>query len=138
MLNPRAFLAIPCLAAAIGVVSVSDASAQQVRATAETIEMVESGEYVDVQFRIVVRNEEPSVASNVHVIFEDGVQVNVGDVAPDVSATSAPERRIVDTSATPTRHIPVPVTVRFSLDGVDVESMQTLVVDRPTPEGEGQ
>ena len=138
MLSPRQFLVIPLLAAAVGVVSASDASAQLVEATAQTIQVVESGAFVDVQFSITVTNGESSVASNVLVEFEDGLQVSVGDVSAGGSAVSAPETRTIDTSAMPTRNVPIPVTLRFALDGVNVELARTLVVHLGAPAGEGQ
>ena len=139
MLNPRQFFVIPLLAAAVGVVGASGAAAQQIQATAQTIEATENGEQLDVQFRIAVTNGESVVASNVYVVFEDGGQVNVGDVAAEGSAVSAPERRTLDTSAAPTRNVPVPVTVKFSLaDGTNVELAQNLVFNLPAPAGAGQ
>jgi len=138
MLSPRQFLLIPLLAAAIGVAAAPIASAQQVDATAQTIQAVESGAFADVQFRITVTNGESSVASNVSVVFADGLQVNLGDVGAGGSAVSAPETRVIDVSAEPSRNVPVPVTVKFTLDGVNVELDQTLVIFRGAPAGEGQ
>src|SRR6266576_1397706 len=81
MLNPRYFLLIPVLAAVLGAVSPSNASAQQVQVTAQTLDVQENGGFADVQFRITVTNGESLVASNVQVAFDDAVQVTIGDVA---------------------------------------------------------
>jgi hypothetical protein len=137
----RPILVIPFFTVFLWGASALPAVAQQLQATAETIEVVEHGEAIDAQFRVVVRNGESSAAVNVQVVFEDAVEVNLGNIAGDGSAVSAPERRMIDISAMPTRHVPVPVTVRFAVDGVEVELQQSLVIDRPAPagaEGEGQ
>lgn len=138
MLRSRRLLAIPLLAAVVGVGTVSDASAQRVEATAQTVEVVENGDLVDLKFRLAVTNGESSVAVNAWVVFADGQEVYVGDVAADGSASSAQQTRMIDVSATPTRHFPVPVTVRFTLNGVNVELTQTLVLHLYVPEGQGQ
>jgi len=88
-----------------------------------------------VEFRVTVTNGESSVASNVNVVFEDGVQLGVGDVAAGGSAVSAPEKRIVDVSS---RNTPLPVTLQFILDGVNVELATNLVVNLGAPAEEGQ
>ena len=138
MLSPRQFLIIPFLVTFVGVVAVSEASAQQVQAVAQGIQIQESAGLADVQFRIRVTNDESSMASNVLVVFEDGHQVGVGDVVSEGSALSAPQTRTIDLSSMPTRNFPLPVTLMFSLDGVNVELEQTLVFRLPVPSGGGQ
>jgi hypothetical protein len=129
----RPFVVIPLFTALLAAGSASPALAQQVVAEVETISVSEIGTSADVQFRVTATNGEASVAVNVKVVWEDGVETNVGDVAPGGSAASATEQRIFDTSAMPTRNFPVPVTVRFTLDGVDVALAQTLIVGLGAP-----
>lgn len=138
MLSPRQFLVIPLLAATVGIMAASQASAQNVTAALDAIEVVESGDFVDAKFRITVTNGESAVASNVVVAFADGAEVNVGDVAAEGSAASGVQTRAIDVSAIPTRNVPVPVTVKFFLDGVSVELAQILTVRRGAPAAEGQ
>lgn len=138
MLSPRQFLAVPLLAATVGVIAASDASAQQVSAALDAVEVVESGHLVDAKFRIKVTNGESAVASNLSVVFADGAEVNVGDVTAEGSAVSGTQTLVIDVSAIPTRSVPVPVTLKFVLDGVSVEVAQVLTVSRPTPASEGQ
>jgi len=138
MLSPRQFLLIPLLAAAVGVAAASSASAQQVEATAQTVQILGSGAIVDAQFRITVTNGESSVASNVSVVFADGIQVSVGDVEAGGSAVSEQETRTLDTSEMPTHNFPVPVTLKFTLDGANVERAQTLIVRLGAPAEQGR
>lgn len=134
MLSPRHFVMIPLLAAAVGVFA-SNASAQQVSATAQTIAVAESGGAAEVQFKVTVTNGGSSAAANVIVVFADGLQLRVGDVAPEGSAVSEKETRTIDVSVLPTRSQPVPVTLKFAVDGVNVELAQTLVLNLGAPAG---
>lgn len=105
------------------------AQAASVDVTAETIQVVEAGGFADAEFTITVTNGESVPASNVSVVFADGLEVSFGNVAAGGSAQSAPQTRSIDTVEMPTRFSPVPVTLMFTLDGVNVESLTTLVVD---------
>ena len=102
----------------------------QVQANAQVISVVESGNFIDVQLKVSVTNAGDSLASNVVVRFEDGLQISLGDVAAGNSAVSATQTESVDVSTKPTHHVPVPVSVTFVVDGQSVEVSQTLVVDR--------
>jgi hypothetical protein len=134
----RGFSLLAALTLAALVATASAASAQQVEAKAEVISVVESGSFIDVQLRVSVTNGESSVASNVFVFFEDGLQIGLGDVAPRESAVSQTEKQSIDTSARPTQNYPLPVTVKFTFDGKDVEQKQTLYVRRPAAQGSVQ
>ena len=130
----RAVLGLSLLATAALAATSSAASAQQVQANAQVISVVESGDFIDVQLKVSVTNSGSSVASNVLVQFEDGLQVSLGDVAPGQSAVSATQTASIDISVKSTHHVPVPVSVTFTVDGQSVEQSQMLVVDRPAPQ----
>ena len=104
--------------------------------TAETIEAVEFDGIVDAQVSLTVTNIEPVLALEVYVVFEDGQEVSVGDIAPGGSAASAPVTFTVNSPEIATRSIPVPVTLTFFLDEVFEESPATLVVFLAEPAGE--
>lgn len=129
----RSFLTLTAMACVTFAASGSVAAAQQVEAGAQVVQVVESGAFIDVQLKVSVTNKESSVAQNVFVIFPDGLQVSLGDVAPGKSAVSATQTQSIDISSRPTHHVPVPVTVKFTFNGQNVELAQTLVVDRPAP-----
>jgi hypothetical protein len=129
----QSYFTIVLLSGVAVVAASSTAAAQQVEAKAKVIKVVESGAFIDVQFTVTVSNRDSAVASNVFVIFKDGLQVGLGDVAPGTSAVSATQSESIDVASMPTRHVPVPVTVKFVFKGQNVEQSQTLVVDRPAP-----
>ena len=97
--------------------------------SAETIAVVENfPNDQDAEISITVTNGESVLASDVYVVFEDGQDVSIGDVAPGGSAASAPVTRNIDSSEFPTHSFPVPVTLTFFLDGLYEELPTTLVV----------
>ena len=128
----RGFFALAALASAAVAASATTAAAQQVQASAQVLNVVENGAFIDVQLRVAVANGESAVASNVVVAFEDGLQVSLGDVAAGQSAVSTVQTESIDISTKPTHNVPVPVSVKFVLNGQSVESAQTLLVKRPT------
>jgi hypothetical protein len=130
MLSRRPFLVLPLLAAILGTVSAT-ASTDRVEASVQTIQVVENGSVINVQFRITVTNRESSPASDVFVIFDDGQQVALSDVDPDASVRSGIETRSIDVSTQPSHSIPVTAKLKFVLNGVSVERAQTLVFFRP-------
>ncbi len=127
----RGFFTLVALVCAAVAASATTAAAQQVKARAEVLKVVENGAFIDVQLRVSVANGESAVASNVVVAFQDGLQVALGDIAARQSAVSAVQTESIDVSAQPTRNVPVPVTVKFVLNGRSVELAQTLFVRRP-------
>ena len=127
----RGFASLAALALAAIVSTASAASAQQVQAKAQVVSVVESGAFIDVQLKVSVTNNGSAVAANVFVLFEDGLQIALGDVAPSQSAVSSTQRESLDISAHPTRNVAVPVTVKLSFNGENVELKQTLYVHRP-------
>jgi hypothetical protein len=135
---PRHCLLIPLLAAAVAVATASDVSAGDIEVTAQTLEAVQNGSFVDVKFRIGVTNAESSVISNAWVVFADGVHVYIGDVEAGKSVLSAQETRTFDVSEFPTRYLPVSVTLKFASNGENVELTRTIVVRLYVPPAEEQ
>ena len=115
--------------------SASAASAQQVEAKAQVLSVTEGGDFVDVQLKVWVGNSEPSVASNVFVAFEDGLQVGLGDVAPGGSAVSQTQRQTINVVQQRSRNLALPVTLKYRFKGRDVEQKATLYVRRATASG---
>lgn len=122
---------IRCLAllvALAGFTASLGARSGQVSAALIASEVLVEGSTVDATFTIQVSNGGSSAASNVRVVFSDGAEVAIGEVAAEGSATSNSERRVFDTSAMPTNNFPVQVTVKYSQDGADVEAAATLIL----------
>jgi hypothetical protein len=115
--------------------SASAASAQQVSAKAQVLSVTEGGDFIDVQLKVSVTNSNSSVASNVWVFFEDGLQVGLGDVASGGSAVSQTQRTTINVASHATRNLSLPVTLKYRFRGRDVEQKGMLYVRRPTASG---
>ena len=115
--------------------SASAASAQQVAAKAQVLSVTEGGDFVDVQLKVSVTNSDSSVATNVFVIFEDGLHVGLGDVAPSGSKVSLTQRQTINVSQHPSRNLTLPVKLTYRFKGKDVEQKATLYVRRPAAPG---
>lgn len=116
------------LATAALTVAATNASAQRVEVTAQTIEASENGGVVDVKIRIRVINGETSPLLNLWAVFADQREVQIGDVEAEGSATSGEHTLALDGSSTPTRHHAVPIRLKFTHDGAHVEQERTLFV----------
>lgn len=102
------------------------AQAQQVTASAVNVEVTPNGDGVDAKFNIAVTNAAGAAALNVWVVFADGQEVVVGDVAAEATGTSAAVSRTL--AEVVTANQPVPVTLKYSQDGAAVEVAATLIV----------
>ena len=131
----RGVSSLVALAVVVVFASASAASAQPVSAKAEVLSVSEGGDFIDVQLKVSVTNSDSSVASNVFVLFEDGLQIGLGDVAPGGSEVSQTQTQIINVSERPTHNLAVPVTLNYRLNGQDVEQKDTLYVRRPTAPG---
>ena len=118
--------------------SASAASAQQIAAKAQVVSVAESGDFVDVQLKVAVTNDDSSVATNVFVVFPDGLQVGLGDVAPGQSAVSETEHETISIAGDPSRNLAIPVTLKFRINDRDVEKADTLYVRRAAAPGQVQ
>lgn len=108
-------------AAVLGFAAVGRAEAQVAVAATDATVIVQNGQ-AEATFRLEVRNQGSSAVGNVWVVMPDGTSTWLGDVAADSSAKGANETHRFDVSSLPpTRHLPVGVTLKFSLDGADVE-----------------
>jgi len=112
--------------------SASAASAQNLSAKDEVVSVTEGGDFVEVELKVAVTNSASSVASNVFVLFEDGLQIGLGDVAAGGSQVSQTQKQTINVSQRPTHNVAVPVTLSYRFKGQDVEQKDTLYVRRPT------
>ena len=116
------------LLALAGAMSSAFAKSDDVSAAMVASEVVVDNGLADTTFKIEVVNRGASPAANVRVVFADGGEVIVGDVAAEGSASSDSQRRVIDISAMPTRNFPVQVTLKYSQDGADIETPATLIL----------
>lgn len=111
--------------------TVSSAAAQRVSASAVDTEVSVQNSVALVKFSIAITNNEDAPIAGLTVVFSDGIQLFLGDVAPDATIKSQPENRTLDTGEFQSRSIPVNVTLKFTLEGEAVELPWILNVARP-------
>lgn len=117
------FVLVLCLGA-----GVLPASAQDLSLQAVDVSVSGSGETTQATFRIAVSNPGDAAATNVRVVFADGVESYVGDVEAGGKTSSQPETRTLDLVATPTQNVPLKVTVKYSSGDAPVEQAAILTV----------
>lgn len=126
MQNSRATYGVALLIAVITVAFATRAEAQAAKASAVNAEVAVQNGIAQARFSIEIANAGASPLSNVVAVFSDGLEVAIGDVAAEGSAVSQPESRTIDISELPSNNIAVPITLKFSVDGNDVEEAATL------------
>ena len=82
-----------------------------------------------VTFKIEITNDSSeSAMTNLVVVFADGTEANVGDVAPAATVTSEQQSRTIDVSASSSQSVVMNVTLKYSLGGENVETPWILSV----------
>jgi len=118
------------LLAVVTLVATSSAHAR-VAVTAVSSEVTEQGSIATATFKIQVVNQEDAALTGVRVVFEGGIEVVLGDVAAEATLTSGGQKFMFDTTnMPPTRSFPVPVTVKFAVNGVESEMTAILAMKR--------
>ena len=130
MLKPLHLLTVPLLGTALLFATTSRAAAE-VEVKPRVLSATENSGFIDVQFQVAASNSDVA-AVNVWVRFADGAQISLGDMAAGATAVSGVQTMTIDSSTLPTRNVPVPVKVLYVVDGVNVESDQTLLVSLPS------
>jgi len=76
----------------------------------------------DATFRVEVKNDEAWAMSDVFVVFADNVELAVGNVPAEGSATSDEMTRTFDVSHSASKYTAIPATLKYSVDGVAFET----------------
>ena len=98
------------------------ALAQQMSVTPVSAEVSVQDTTLQATFKIEVVNSESSPMTNFFVFFEDGTYISIGDVDAGATVVSDTVTRSVDLSDRPaSRTQPLPVTLKFSFDGQNLE-----------------
>ena len=126
-MRPRLLRLLPVLVFGV-CVSASQASEPRVSATMITSAVSIQNGVADATFRIEVKNDEDAALSDVFVIFADDIQLAVGSVAAAASASSEEMTRSFNVAETPSKYTPIPVTLKYSVDGVAVETAVTVTL----------
>lgn len=128
MLRSRLLHIAALVVALVGFTAVSRAEAQVSVSVTDAAVVIQDG-VADATFKLQVSNGAASGVSNVWVALPDGTSTWLGDLAAGESTTSASESHRFDVSGLPPTHnTPIPVTIKFSLDGADVEQAAILVL----------
>jgi hypothetical protein len=127
--TPIRWLAAIAALVCVMAIATSDTRAHSGQVTAQLMasEVLASDDAADVTFTIEVVNGGASAAAGVRVVFADGAEVTVGDVAGESTASSQSQRRIV-ARTTPSHNIPLEATLKYTSDGEAVEQSIILTV----------
>jgi hypothetical protein len=83
----------------------------------------------DATFKVVIKNDEDYALSAIFLIFDDGFEVSIGDVAAESSGESSSVTRTFDLSQhIRSLNIPLPATLKYSADGQTVEQAMNVVL----------
>lgn len=104
------------------------AMAEGIVLSAETTAAAEAGGITDTDFNLSVTNESASAVSDLSVTFDGGGVVFVGDLAAGGSSAGVPVSMSLDTTAMPTEHFPVIVTVSYIQAAAVVEEETAFIV----------
>lgn len=106
--------------------------AEELQVQALNPEVSVTGTTADARFTLKVANTTAAAADNLWVVFADGLEVLVGDIAAGGSATSQAITRSIDLSAEASQYVTLPVTLRYSSNGqaAEVSGAVTLRIER--------
>jgi hypothetical protein len=112
--------------------SVVPAAGQRIHATLEASDVSVVNDVAQATFTIAVRNEEQVALGGLVVVFEDGFEVTVGDIAAESTRSSGETSRSfeLDQQARSRVHA-VPATLKYSVDGNPVEQATSIVLRLP-------
>jgi len=82
----------------------------------------------DATFRIEVTNGQATALSNVWVVFADNIELAIADVPAEGSASSEPITKTFDVSQSPSAYSSIPVTLKYTVDGVQKEAPETVLL----------
>lgn len=83
----------------------------------------------NVSFKIAITNDASSTMTNVVVVFADNTEIVVGDVGGEATVTTETHSRTIDVSESGgTRTVVMPVTLKYAVDGENIETPWILSV----------
>lgn len=103
--------------------------AEELQVQALNAEVAVTGTVADARFAIKVANATAVAAENLWVVFADGLEVQVGDVAAGGSATSQAVTRSIDLSSEASKYVTLPVRLRYSSNGQAAEAAGTVTLE---------
>ena len=98
------------------------AARQRVSAELESSKVSVVNRVAEATFKVVIKNDEEAALEGVWLVFDDGFEVSVGDVAGEASGASESTTRTFDLSEQlDSLNIPLRATLKYSVDGAPVE-----------------
>lgn len=116
----------------VAAVALSGAGASadaRVTATMVTSAVSVQNGIADATFRIEIKNDEDTAMSDVFIVFADNIELAVGSVPAAGTGTSGEMTRSFDISESPSKYTPIPVTLKYSVNGVGVETAVNILLE---------
>lgn len=107
--------------------SVVPASAQLISTELEASQVTITNDVAEVTFKLVVRNDEALALTNVWLVFEEGLEISIGDIEPESSRASESTTHTFDlTQHVRSRTIPLNATLKYTAGGEAVEQTTSV------------
>ena len=81
-----------------------------------------------VTFKVEITNGSASPMTNVVVVFADNTEISVGDIDGEATVTTDQHSRTIDVSQASTRSVAMHVTLKYALEGENIEAPWVLSV----------
>jgi hypothetical protein len=120
---------IGALSVLIVVVAATPALARQrISAELEASQLSVVNGVAEATFKIIVKNDEPAAITGVFLVFDDGFEVTIGDVAGEASGASESTTRTFEVGEQETLNVPFPARLKYSVDGTPVEQQVNIIL----------
>lgn len=130
-LKRLSWLAGACLLATLPV----SANPPRISAELEATQISVVNDVAEATFTVVVKNEEDTAIAQVWLVFADGYEIPVGDVAAESTTASESVTRTFDLSAhIRSLNVPFKATLKYNAGGTAVEHETTVVLRLGQPE----
>ena len=81
-----------------------------------------------VTFKVEIANHAASPMTNVVIVFADNTEITVGDIGGEATVTTDQQSRTIDVSESSSRTVVMQITLKYSVDGENIEAPWTLSV----------
>ena len=129
MAFPRFVRMVAIIAAVASSAAALLAQPARVSAELETSSVIVTNDVAETTFKVVIHNEQDVAIENVWLVFEDGFEVSIGNVAAESSASSESNTRTFDLSQKmQSLAVPLPATLKFAVGGNAVEQSTSITL----------
>jgi hypothetical protein len=129
MSYPRMSLRIAATLALLFAALVPATARQRLTVDLDISQLSVVNDIADATFKVVVKNDEDYALGAVFLIFDDGFEISIGDVAAESSGESSSVTRTFDLSQhVRSLNIPLPATLKYSAGGEAMEQAMNVVL----------